>query len=206
DMKTLRKIQSFQAVPGMVTALSFGSGGRSLLVAGDTPQPGRAWLRIWRLGPHPRLLRSMRGLQRIFWATWSPDGKTAAAVGYQLNQNPQRAGVVAEWDASTGRPLGPPVVVNGGAPEDVSFAPRGATVAVTGINGVTEVLDPAKRTVKSRFTVPGPYSFGVTFSPDGSKLATSDWSGSVDLWNPKTGQMLGQPIPDPSQSVTTSVV
>ena len=205
DMQTLQKIQSFQAIPGEVTALSFGSGGRSLLVAADTPQPHRAWLRIWTLGPHPRLLRSMRGPQHITWAAWSPDSKTVAAVGWQLNQNPQRAGVVTEWDASTGRPLGPPVVVHGGAPVDVSFAPHGDTVAVTGINGVTEVLDPARRTVQSRFTVPGgTVSFGVTFSPDGSTLATSDWSGSVDLWNPKTGNPLGQ-IPDPSQTPTASV-
>jgi WD40 repeat protein len=216
DMQTLRKIQSFQAVPGAagqcplggcgVAALSFGPGGRSLLVAGDTTSPsGPSWLRIWQLGPHPRLLRSMRGVQYIAWAAWSPDAKTVAAVGWQLNQNYQRAGVVAEWDASTGRPLGPPVIVHGGAPIDVSFAPHGDTVAATGFNGVTEVLNPARRTVESRFTAPGgAYSFGVTFSPDGSRLATSDWSGAVDLWNPKTGKLLGQ-IPDPSQAPTDSV-
>jgi WD40 repeat protein len=209
DLRTLRRIQGFQAVPGMITALSFGPGGRSLLVAAENPHgpaqvTRRAWLRIWVLGPHPRLLRSMRGLQGIAWATWSPDGKTVAAVGAQRNQNPLSAGVVAEWDASTGRPLGPPVVVHGGAPSDVSFAPHGDTVAVTGFNGVTEVLDPARRTVQSRFTAPGYASFGVTFSPNGSQLATSDWSGAVDLWNPKTGKLLGQ-IPDPSQSPTSSV-
>ncbi len=206
DIKTPRKVQSFQAIPGAVTALAFGPGGRSLLVAGDTPKPHRAWLRIWRLGPHPQLLRSMRGLQYITWAAWSPDRKTVAAVGYQLNQNPYRAGMVAEWDASTGRPLAPPVLVTGGAPVDVSFAPHGTTVAVAGYNAVAEVLDPARRTVESRFSVRGStYVFGLTFSPDGSKLATTDWSGSVDLWNPKTGKMLGGPIPNPSQSVPASV-
>jgi WD40 repeat protein len=209
DMRTLRITQSFHAVPGMVAALAFGPGGRSLLVAGDAPPPlggRRAWLRIWRLGPHPQLLRSLRGLQRITWAAWSADGKTVAAVGFQLNQDPQRAGMVAEWDAATGRPLGPPVVVNGGAPDDVSFAPHGTTVAVAGTNAMAEVLDPARRTVESRFSVRGStYVFGLTFSPDGSTLATTDWSGSVDLWNPKTGKMLGGPIPNPSQSVPASV-
>jgi WD40 repeat protein len=206
NLTTPRKVQSFQAVPGVVAALAFGPGGRTLLVAGDTPLPGRAWLRIWRLGPHPQLLRSMRGLQFISWAAWSPDGETVAAVGSQLNQNWQRAGMVAEWDAATGRPLGPPVVIHGGMPLDVSFAPRGTTVAVSGFNQSAEVLDPARRTVESRFSVRGStYVFGLTFSPDGSTLATTDWSGSVDLWNPKTGKMLGGPIPNPSQSVPASV-
>ena len=46
---------------------------------------------------------------------------------------------------------------------------------------------------------------GVAFSPDGSRLATTDWSGSLDLWDPNTGKMIGAPIPDPGQQVTNSV-
>jgi len=55
NIATLTRIGRFRGVPegGGVAAVAFAPNGRSLLVAGDTPQPKQAWLRIWRLGPHP---------------------------------------------------------------------------------------------------------------------------------------------------------
>jgi WD40 repeat protein len=151
-------------------------------------------------------VRSLAGAQRITWAAWSPDGKTIAATGRQLQQDPSKAGVVAEWDASTGRPLGPPITIAVGEPVTVAFAPSGTTVAISGVNGFVQILDPARRTVQSRISPPGgSWTLGVAFSPDGSTLASTDWNGSLDLWDARTGKMLGAPIPDPSQAVTNSV-
>jgi WD40 repeat protein len=151
----------------------------------------------------------MQGVDRmsaIDWAALSPDGTTVAATGLAPDLDPTKGGLVAEWDARTGRMLGAPATVRGGYPIDLSFAPTGTTVAVTGENGASEVLDPASGTVESRFTVPqSNYSFGVAFSPDGSKLATTDFAGSIDLWDPTTGKRLGLPIPDPGQQVGQSV-
>ena len=95
-------------------------------------------------------------------------------------------------------------MIKGGAPTDVAFAPHGTTVAVSGYNGVTEVLNPATRTVKSRPKPGGEYVFGVAFSPDGSKLAATGWDGTVHLFNSKTGRRIATII-DPDQDVVNSV-
>jgi WD40 repeat protein len=201
-------VQGFHAAPGAVVAVSFSPDGRSLLVASDSLTGGGAWLGIWSLGANPHLVRTMQGTDRfddITWAAWSPDGKTVAGTGTQPNVHATTGGLVGEWSPSTGEPLGSPAVIKGGYGVDVSFAPTGSTVAISGLNGLVEVLDPAHGTVESRFTVPGLYTYGVAFSPDGTKIATTDWGGSVDLWNPMTGKRIGAPILDPDQDVVASV-
>jgi WD40 repeat protein len=202
DAKTLRKEQTFSAVPGFVSAVAFGANGRDLLVSGDR-LPSTSWLRVWRLGPHPRLLRSLTVHGFVTWSTWSSDGRTLAAVGASSSTDSQH-GFVREWHAATGRPFGTSLL-KGGFPTDVTFAPHGTTVAIAGYNFGAEVLDPARGTVESRIRHIGMYTLGVSFSPDGTKLATTDWDGTLDLWDPATGDRIGAPIPDPDQGVTASV-
>jgi WD40 repeat protein len=204
DAKTLRRKQSFAAVPAPVGAVAFGDRGHDLLVSTDT-STSSALLRVWRLGPHPRLLRSIPVHGFVTWATWSPDGHTLAAVGdAAATQRGSNHGFVREWNASTGRPIGT-AFIEGGAPVDVAFAPRGTTVAISGYKFGAEVVDPASGSVQSKMPVSrGIYTFGAAFSPDGTKLATTDWNGSLDLWDPKTGKRLAT-IPDPDQGVGVAV-
>ena len=35
---------------------------------------------------------------------------------------------------------------------------------------------------------------GVAFSPDGTRLASADADGTVQLWNPATDQAIGAPL------------
>ncbi len=207
NAKTLRREQTFAAVPGFVSAVAFGDHGRDLLVSGDAgaSRPTTAWLRVWRLGPHPRLLRSISVHGDVTWAAWSPDGRTFAATAAAADTMAGAThGFVREWNATTGRAIGTSLV-KGGYPLDVAFAPHGTTVAVTGAHFGAEVVDPANGTVESRMRMSGgTYTFGAAFSPDGTKLATTDWNGTLDLWNPKTGARLAA-IPDPDQGVGQSV-
>jgi WD40 repeat protein/class 3 adenylate cyclase len=201
DAKTLREKQTFSALPGEIVSLAFGHSGRELLVGGDR-LPATAWLRVWRLGPHPRLLRSISLHRDVAWVAWSPDGRTLAAVGSPRFGDAQK-GYVREWDATTGRPLGASFV-KGGYPFDVAFAPHGTTVAISGYSFGAEVVDPARGTIESKIPIGG-YTYGVSFSPDGTKLATTDWSGTLDIWNPATGKAIGAPIPDSDQNPGNSV-
>jgi WD40 repeat protein/class 3 adenylate cyclase len=207
ELATKRRIETFHGAPGAVAALAFGPGGRTLLVAadvGDPHNPTHASLRIWKLGPHPQLLRSLHGgerqFQSVYWATWSGDGRTIAASGLGPHQDSTKAGLVAEWNAATGALLARPTVVVGGDAPYVSFAPHGTTVAIGQENGGVQILDPARRKVTRRFSPGGLYTFGTVFSPDGSKVATGDWDGSIDIWSARSGKRIGARIPDPGQT------
>jgi WD40 repeat protein/class 3 adenylate cyclase len=202
DAKTLREERTFAAVPGFVSAVAFGDNGHELLVSGDKP-PATSWLRVWRLGAHSRLMRSISVRGFVTWTAWSSDGRTFAATA-AASLNDSQHGFVREWDASTGRSLGA-MAVKDGFPTYVAFAPRGTTVAISGYNFGADILDPAKGTVESRIPRIGLYTFSANFSPDGKALATTDWDGTLDLWDPATGEQLGAAIPDPDKGVGTSV-
>jgi WD40 repeat protein/class 3 adenylate cyclase len=202
NAKTVRREQTFSAAPGPVSAVAFGGNGRDLLVS-SIRSPTSSWVRVWRLGPHPRLARSISVHGEVTWATWSPDGRTIAATMAFDAQDPHTWGRVLEWDAATGRQIGASLV-KGGYPSDVAFAPHGTTVAISGYNIGAEALDPARRSAPTKIPVGGMYTLGVAFSPDGRKLATTDWTGTLDIWDPTTGKRLAR-ITDSDQHVGGSV-
>ena len=168
-------------------------------------RPTTAWIRVWRLGPHPKLARTIHVHGFVSWAAWSPDGRTLVATASSADTVPgTQHGFVSAWDASTGRPLWT-TPFRHGYPLDVAFAPGERTLAVSGYEMGAAILDSSSGRVERRMPVSGGlYAFGVAFSPDGTKLASTDSTGSLDFWNPKTGKRLAT-IPDPDQAVGQSV-
>jgi WD40 repeat protein len=201
NVRTLRKIESFRALPASVGAVSFGAGGRSLLVAGDRPGPWptRGYLRIWSIAPKPRLLRELTGIPHLTWATFSPGGGIVAATGGPLT-NPVGAvhgavgdGLVAEWNSSTGKLLARPTPLRGGGEAiDVAFAAHGTTVAVTQLGNKAAVVDPAHRRILARWngSPTAQYMLGAALSPDGTRVATADLEGFLRVWNAATGKQV----------------
>ena len=199
DVRTLRKVASFHALPGPVGAVSFGAGGRTLLVAGNGPGPWPApgYLRIWSLGPKPRLLRELHGIPHYTWATFSPDGRTVAATGGPLNNPPGQVpgalgdGLAAEWNAATGKLLARPMLLRGGGEAiDVAFAAHGTTVVVNQLSNKVAVIDPAGQKVLARWngSPTAQYMFGAAISPDGMLVATADLEGFLRVWDAATGK------------------
>jgi WD40 repeat protein len=202
DTRSLQRLGSFQAVPGFVGALSFGSDGRTLLVAGDQvgPHP-RGWLRIWRLGAKPTIAHELTGGPPLYtWAAFSPDGRFVAATGSTAAQlSPNGAskgdGLVAEWSAA-GRLVSPPVrLAGGGLAIDVSFARRGPDVAVTQLGNRVAVVDPPRGAVVSRWQASRSLQAnGAALSPGGQRVATVDFDGFLREWRAADGTSTLPPI------------
>ena len=202
DTRTLRKLGSFQAVPGLVAAVSFGAAGRTLLVAGDQLNSNpRDWLRVWRLGAHPTLEHELTGGPPLYtWATFSPDGRFIAATGVTpaelgASGGPKGDGLVAEWSAS-GRLLAAPThLTGGGGANDVSIADHGPRVAVSQLHDRVAVVDPTHRAVLSRWHDPTDgLTLGVALSPDGRTVAAVDLDGLLREWRAADGRPTLSPI------------
>jgi WD40 repeat protein len=112
----------------------------------------------------------------------SPDGRLIA-VGLEEQG-------IALWDALELTPVGTPLRETGGEVKALAFSPDGQTLAAVTREGNATVWD-----VKSRSLRRGPFYVeglvvGLSFSADGTMLATAGQQG-IRLWDVATGAQLG---------------
>jgi WD40 repeat protein len=215
DVRSSRKFASFRSASGVIGAVSFGMGGRSLLIAANgRTKPPHGYLQIWRLRPKPRLLRSLHGMSRYTWATFSPDGRIVAATGAprgnptDLVNGARGDGLVAEWNASTGRLLAAPTLLKGGGEgADVAFAARGTMEVVAQLGNRVAVVDPSRGKLLARWkgSPSAELMLGAALAPDGKRVATADLEGYLRVWDALSGKSV-LPAVRASESYVDSVV
>ncbi len=118
---------------------------------------------------------------------YSPDGTRLATASQD--------GTAKVWDSRTGQELltlaGHPGGING-----VAFSPDGARLATTGRDGVTKIwsittaLDAGASSGEEIVTLPATgdaFVSGVAFSPDGTRLATMNEAGLIQVWQLPAG-------------------
>ena len=115
---------------------------------------------------------------------FSPDGKTILTGHWDRTAR--------RWDASTGRPLGRPIVADNSV-GFVTFSPDGKTI-LTGSGETSRLWDAATGRPLGPPLEHSAYVISAAFSPDGKTILVGTSDKTVRLWDATTGRPLGPPL------------
>jgi WD40 repeat protein/DNA-binding SARP family transcriptional activator len=103
---------------------------------------------------------------------YSPDGTRLATLSF--------TGAITVLDVATGMQE---VAMRGLREREIAWSPRGDRIAAAGERGVVTVWDAASGEVVDRFAGHGSSISGLTFSPDGRWLTSSDLNDWTRVWD-----------------------
>jgi WD40 repeat protein len=188
DAATLQRRRSVQAIRGVAAAAAFSPDGRLLAVGGEGGQ-----VTIWNartLAPAGELTGLSRDVQAV---AFSPDEELIAA-GEVVADGP----TLAVWSVGR-RDLIVRVAIPGTAA--LAFSPDGRLIALTALDGPTEIRDARSGRVVERLPTEG-LSRSVAFSPDGSLLAVGQFDGDGQLYSTESWKPLGRRLKAHTQRIT----
>src|SRR5437588_2638540 len=145
---------------------------------------GSGQAELWDVA-YGKQLHALTGQPHFYKVAFSPDGKTLASIGGDVEPGKYEVAVKL-WDVATGKER----VLGKGQPIrafSLAFSPDGKTLT-------TSYLDPAAvklwdvATGKEKLELGGAWG-SLAFSPDGKTLAVGD--RSVQLWDLTTGTKRG---------------
>jgi DNA-binding SARP family transcriptional activator/WD40 repeat protein len=195
-----------------ITALAWSPTAPVLAVAGHA-----GVVQLWNVLRTPRLAQTMLGLHALLGRpeaiqalAFSPDGGRLAASDRNetrptLDVPALPAAFLATWRTDTGTLVGPPreleVGAGTGRSDQLAFS-RGGTLLAAGVpDGRVLVLDTATGATTQTLSPPSGAT-SVAFAPNGT-LATGTAAGTVDLWNPTTGQAVAPALIAASAPITS---
>ena len=195
-----------------ITALAWSPTAPVIGIAGHA-----GFVQLWNVAGAPRPAETMLGLhvllgrpEAIQALTFSPDGSLLAASDRnETHPTPDLpalpAAFLAMWRTDTGTLVGPPreleVGAGTGRSDQLAFSPDGSLLAAGIPDGRVLILDPASGATTQTLS-PSSGATSVAFAPDGT-LATGTAAGTVDLWNPATGQALAPGLIAASAPITS---
>lgn len=177
-----------------VRVVALSRDGAHLATAAWNRQPAAAGeLIFWdRLAPGSGKARLALSTESpIQCMAFSPDGRTLFTGDLGVVRSDQPAfkhGRIVAWDVQTGVRLRE-WVAHGGAVQSLAVSPDGQTIASAAFNEEKGLClwDAASGKLLHSLQAP-PATTVVIFSPDGRRLAAAGYEGTVQLWDPVTGQ------------------
>lgn len=138
--------------------------------------------------------------QEIRLLKFSPDGR--------LLLTRLKDGAIVAWDIATHQPVGPRITPPD-ATENFWLSPDNRTLAITRDIGEERGVDLWDATTGDMLGIRlGGHEAtinSVAYSPDGGKLATASFDGTVRLWDVATGELLHSPLTDQNGRVLSVV-
>jgi eukaryotic-like serine/threonine-protein kinase len=158
-----------------VLRLAFGPDG--LLASASEDNTVKVWntttgQEVWTLRDH---------LGPVHAVAFSPDGRRLASASEDQT--------VKLWDATTGALLSTlPAAIIPTIPVTLAFSPDGGRLAAPGVdNSTAKVWDLTSGQEFATLHGHTDQVFSAVFTPDGRRLVTAGWEGSVKVWDLTTG-------------------
>jgi WD40 repeat protein len=172
-----------------VNSISFSADG-VLLASGGQDRSIHVWDTITGA-----LLRTIPNAHHpVMWLNFSPtDSRSLASVGY----NPA---LVQQWDVESGE-----MSSSFNGLRFAVFSPDGRIIATAGPAGSYDVDLVDSTTGMLRLRLDGNHHrvYSVSWSVDGSKLASASWNGPCNVWDSSTGALLKTiDVGDPATSIS----
>ncbi|HMQ35633.1 MAG TPA: WD40 repeat domain-containing protein, partial [Chloroflexaceae bacterium] len=185
DAATLEARARLEGHANEISALAFTPDGATLASGAQNDNAIRLWdvaagRELRRLEGHTGWVRSL---------AVSPDGATLASGSTDTT--------IILWDLATGRRLRA-LEGHSGFLGNIAFSPDGATLASASRDGTARLWDVATGAPRAEFSFTAPLSpqtgapfwlTGVSYSPDGERIAVGSVSGSVYLLDPASGRL-----------------
>ena len=186
DMETGSALSSFIGKWHEIKALAFTADGTKLVIAGGTSE-WREAISIWNFTDnniHQENVvdvthnQGFPGLMLVL----SADGRFLASAGKSGNES---AGTVELWDIDTGHQLAALRTLSMKPISAVAFSPDGKTLATANSEQIQLwEIETGQLTSKLKIST---RLYPLVFSPDGSRIASGDRYGVLQLWNVRTG-------------------